>query len=396
VRGLLPLLLLVAAPAAAHDRSTSYSTWDIQGRRAHVVARTTALEATHYPWGVGTDRAAFERTLGEYLTTRLRLFAGETPCGVVDGPRPLDVAPGQLSVEWTLACPDTGGLTIKDDLFFDVAPMHLHIAHVTIDGGVPEERVLTASERTWTLSAGAGLEGTSLPGYVRLGIEHILTGYDHLAFLLALLLLGGTLGEVAGVVTGFTVAHSITLGLAVLGRIHPERAAIEALIGLSIALVAAENVWLVGARGPLVPVVVSGGLVLLALVAAAGHGAVPALTLAGLALFTVCYFGLLRRVARTARLRWAIAFLFGLVHGCGFAAVLIEAHVAATRLVHALLGFNLGVELGQLGVVALLWPVLVWITRGDGRRRALVVEAGSAAVLALGLFWFVSRAYGTS
>ena len=390
-------LLLVAwlggGPAGAHDRSTSYSSWDIQGRRAHVTVRLTALETSHYPWGVGTDRRTFEAKLGEYLTGRLRLHAGDTPCRVTDGPRPLDAALGQLAVEWALACPEEGTLSVRSDLFLDVAPMHLHFAYVTVAGGPPEERVLTAGERTWAL-AGTDAGGTSLLGYVRLGIEHILTGYDHLAFLLALLLLGGSVGEVAGVVTGFTVAHSITLGLDVLGRIRPEQAAIEALIGLSIALVAAENVWLVGARGAGLPVVVVGGLGALALVAVAGHGSVPALTLAGLALFSACYFGLLGRVRRTARLRWAIAFFFGLVHGCGFAAVLIEARVSAERLVHALFGFNVGVELGQLAVVALLWPALTFATRGDGRRRAVLVEAGSAAVLGLGLFWFVTRAYG--
>ena len=122
----------------------------------------------------------------------------------------------------------------------------------------------------------------------------------------------------------------------------------------------------------------------------------PALTLAGLAVFTTCYFALLGRVRRTAQLRWAIAFLFGLVHGCGFAAVLLQAHLPAERLVHALLGFNLGVELGQLSVVALLWPVLAVVTRGDAGRRRLVIEVGSAAVLGLGLFWYVTRSFGAS
>ncbi len=394
MRGLLAVLVLLALPAGAHDRSTSYSTWRIDGRRAQVTVRFTALEATHYPWGVGTDRAAFAQALGAYVTDHLRLLAGETACAVADGSRLLTTAPGELAAEWTLDCPGTGALRVETQLFFDVAPQHLHIAHVTVDGGLAEERVLTRGDPSWALAGPAGLEGTSLAGYVGLGIEHILTGYDHLAFILALLLLGGSIGEVAGVVTGFTVAHSLTLGLAVLGAIHPQRAAIEALIGLSIALVAAENVWLVGGRGWGLPAVVTAVLALLALAAAAGHGAVPALTLAGLALFAACYFGLLGQARHAARLRWAVAFLFGLIHGCGFASVLIEAHVAAGRLVYALLGFNLGVELGQLGVVALLWPVLVVLTRGNPQRRVLVVETGSAAVLGLGLFWFVTRAYG--
>jgi hypothetical protein len=168
---------------------------------------------------------------------------------------------------------------------------------------------------------------------------------------------------------------------------------VEALVGLSIALVAVENIWLLGARGPVLPAVVAGLLGALGLSAAQGVGRVPGLVLVGLAVFTYCYFGLLRRVRRTGSLRWAVAFLFGLVHGFAFASVLVEAQLDTARLWHALLGFNLGVEAGQLAVVALVWPAFRLATRGDARRRRLAIEVGSAAVLALGVFWFVTRAY---
>ena len=96
----------------------------------------------------------------------------------------------------------------------------------------------------------------------------------------------------------------------------------------------------------------------MALLAALGVGGMGALTLAGMTLFTLCYFGLLGRAERPARLRVAIAFAFGLVHGFGFAGVLVEISLPTGRLVPALLGFNLGVEVGQLVLVAALWPVL--------------------------------------
>jgi hypothetical protein len=238
-------------------------------------------------------------------------------------------------------------------------------------------------------------EGESLRGYVALGVEHIWTGYDHLAFLLALLLLRTSLGEVARIVTGFTVAHSVTLGLATLGYLRPDTAPIEALIGLSIAIVAVENIWLSAGRGRLLPVGVGGGLALLAAASAAGYGRIPSLTLAGLALFALCYFALLDRLARPLALRWAIAFIFGLVHGFGFAGVLAEAHLPADRVAAALLGFNAGVELGQLAVIVVVWPLLVRLARLDAERlNGALFEAGSAAVFALGLFWFLTRTYG--
>jgi hypothetical protein len=230
--------------------------------------------------------------------------------------------------------------------------------------------------------------------YVRLGVEHILSGYDHLAFLLALILIGGGFGQVARVVTGFTVAHSLTLGLVVVGYLRPNPAPVEALIGFSIALVAAENVWLTSRRSRTLPWCIAIALGLVAVAAERGHGRVPALTLGGLALFSLCYFGLLRRASRVSALRWAIAFIFGLVHGCAFAGVLVEAGLPTERLATALFGFNLGVELGQLAAVAVVWPLLRRLeTRSDDRRLA-VLHYGSTVVLALGVFWFVSRTFG--
>jgi hypothetical protein len=388
-------VLVVSGAALAHDRTTSYSAWTITGRTAVVRVLMTELDVSHFAWAQRTDARL---RLGRYLVEALRLTAGGKRCDVPDGPRPLETEPGRVVIEWAVACAPDGPLAIQSDILFDIAPGHLHFARVERDGRPPLERVLVAEERTWTLpepgTADEGRAETGFGAYLMLGIEHILTGYDHLAFVLALILIGASAGEVARVVTGFTVAHSITLGLAVLGVVRPSPAPIEALVGLSIALVASENIWLVGAQTMAIPAVVTGALAALAAGAAAGYGRVPALVLAGVALFSACYFGLLARATRKASLRWAVAFLFGLVHGFAFASVLIEAQLPTVRLARALLGFNLGVEVGQLAVVALVWPLLVRVTRGRERTRVTVIEVGSACVLVLGVFLFVSRAYG--
>ena len=393
------VMACLARAAGAHDRSTSYSAWEIDGTRARVTVRISELDLSRLPL-MAADTDQRKRALAMYLTQHLQLFAGDTACDVSGTPHPLDALPGRTVYEWQLICPVAEPLRIRSDLLLDEAPSHLHFARVRLGTSKPLERVLSDSERTWSLidtaspQAAAG-QGTSVFGYVLLGIEHIVTGYDHLAFLLALLLMQTSLREVAKVVTGFTVAHSITLGLATFGYVQPAAAAIEALIGLSIALVAVENVWLASGRNALVPWLIGGGLALLALAATRGHGRIPGITLAGLALFSSCYFGLLEQVSRPAPLRWTIAFIFGLVHGFGFAAVLLEADLSSVRLVQALFGFNVGVEIGQLGAVVLMWPLLRFVARpGRERVRAAVIEYGSAAVCGLGLFWFVSRAYG--
>lgn len=391
----LASLVVMPAAAIAHERSISYSSWQIDGRRARVVVRLPHLKLSVLPW----QPEQLERLLPRYLGQRLRLSAGEAPCSAETEPRALQSVPGNAVYEWDLTCPPTGALQIRSDVLTDVVPSHLHFARLEENGEPARERLLTSAEPSWTWGSGSstaeGAPGPSLPTYLLLGIEHILSGYDHLVFVFALLLIGGSIGEVAKVVTGFTVAHSITLGLATLGYVRPEPAAIEALIGMSIALVAVENVWTSGRRGSVLPVVVTVALGLLALAAARGTGAVSSLTLGGLALFSFCYFRLLDRMRGGLSLRWAIAFLFGLVHGFGFAGVLMEAELPAQRLAAALFGFNLGVELGQLAAVSLLWPLL-WLAGryAGGRFRPLVVEAGSAAVLAVGLFWFITRAYG--
>ena len=343
----------------------------------------------------------YDELAGQYVSTHLQLFAGDTPCPLRNPPSRLAAPPGRVIFEWNLQCPPEGRLEIRTSLLLDVAPAHLHFARVGRDGTPSHERVLSVAEAKWPLDLGADnssqrdLSGTSLRGYIELGIEHILSGYDHLAFVLALLLIGGSLGEVARVVTGFTIAHSVTLGLTVLGYIQPDSAPVEALIGLSIFLVAAENSWLVSQQRRLLPFGVAAALAALALAATYGYGKVPALTCAGLALFTACYFELLRRLAGSTSVRWAVAFLFGLVHGFAFATVLGEAGLPPDRIASALLGFNIGVELGQLGVVAIIWPILHALLRANNRTNGRnLVEVRSPPLAGLGVLWVVSRTFG--
>jgi HupE / UreJ protein len=372
----------VPPPAAAHDRSASYSTWDLTGDGAVVTARLAALEATRLPWPPG-DVAH----LGDYLSTHLRLVAGDAPCPVSSPPRSLSAPPGELALEWRVACAPGGPRRLESDAFLDVAPSHLHFARVKLPDGRSAEHVLSDGERRFALDAP---DAPSIVGAVRLGVVHILSGWDHLAFILALLLLGGTLADTARVVTGFTIAHSLTLALAVVGWVRPQQAPVEALIGLSIALVAAENCWLAGRRHSALPWGIAALLLALAGAAAAGAGSVPALALAGLALFTGCHMTRLVRADRPQRLRWHAAFGFGLLHGFGFASVLVDAGLPTAALARVLVGFNTGVELGPLAVVATVLPL---VSRVRGWRPALL-ELGSAAVAGLGVFWFVTRAFG--
>jgi hypothetical protein len=163
-------------------------------------------------------------------------------------------------------------------------------------------------------------------------------GFDHILFIIALILPGGRLVSIAAMVTAFTLAHSLTLALSVLNVVTVPAAIVEPAIALSIAYVAFENVALKAAPSR----------------------------------------------------RWAVSFLFGLVHGFGFAGALVEVGLPTAGLVSALVGFNLGVEAGQLLVVALLLPLILWLQRFPWEPR--LAKLSSSAILAAGLVLLVERA----
>jgi hypothetical protein len=391
--------LLFALQARAHTRSVSYSSWVLDARGATVTLSLTQLELTRLPWGPawGADLAP---GLATYLTDRLQLISGGEPCAVSDGPRALTSPRARVVIKWRVACTSSGPREILSRLLLEVAPSHLHFARVGAAGEAVVERVLTSTGPSWPLAteerddADAPTTGSSLRSYVMIGIEHIGTGPDHLAFVLALILIAARFGEVAMVITGFTVAHTITLAVAALGLATPEAQEVGALVGLSIVLVAAENAFLLSGRPRSIPWLLALGLGAMALLSVLGVGEMGAFTFAGMSLFTLCYFGLLGLTERPARLRVAIAFAFGLVHGFGFAGVLVDISLPTGRLVPALLGFNLGVEVGQLVLVAALWPVLRDLARvRRGRPHRILVEIGSAVLCTVGMFWFLTRAF---
>jgi hypothetical protein len=384
-RLLAGLVALVALDAAAHGRSVSHSRWWLTPTGARAEVRLAARDAAQR--GLGDP--------GAYAATRLVLSVDGVPCEP-GRPAPLAAPAEWLAFGWSLACPAGDATVLENRLFDEGAGARLHFARFELADGTRVERMFGPGDVRETVTAPeAAARDDPVPGFgrfVALGVEHILSGWDHLAFLLGLLVLAAGLRDVLVLATGFTLGHSVTLALSVLGVARPQQAGVEALIGFSILLVAAENVWQLGRRGVAVPALVVGALLGLAVIHA---GVVPPLSLVGLALFAACHFALLARTARPARVRALVATGFGLVHGFGFAGILHDLALPRPALLPALLGFNAGVELGQLVVIALVWPAFRVLTRalpGGGERR--VAEVTSAGLAAVGTFWFVGRLFG--
>jgi hypothetical protein len=412
---LLAMLLVVglsASEAAAHGRSVSYSTWEIDGPRAVVTVRMKLLELSR----LGPDFLPPEISADLRSSPSPRMPRSKLPRDLVliaDGaicqPDPLaERRPderGWVRYRWSIECPDdASALAIRSRILLDAAPSHMHFARVrfaerpesvgeqVLTEGAPEFSLRVAGTSPGQDEAQANI-GSGLIDYIELGIDHILTGWDHLAFVFGLLLLARRFGEVARLITGFTLAHSLTLALAVQGLVYPRATAVEAVIAFSVALVAIEKGWLLSGRNRLIPMAVLVGLGALGISAAVGWTLIPVLTVGGLLLFSACYFGLAAN-HDSEWLRGCLTFAFGLVHGFGFAGVLLEMTLPTERLVPALIGFNLGVEIGQVGVVLILWPLLALGGRLAPRATTrLAGELSAAAICGLGLYWLVARAF---
>ncbi|HEY5929394.1 MAG TPA: HupE/UreJ family protein [Burkholderiales bacterium] len=274
------------------------------------------------------------------ISEKIRVESDGKTCAAAEG-RVVPPSAGAVNLSGTVTfkCPAAPGeLKIRDDLPDVLGADHHTIALIVWKGG--SHSVAFGSEmRDARASIGSGSGTQGAGSFFVLGIGHILTGYDHLLFLLVLILRGGGLLQLFKIVTAFTIAHTVTLGLAVFDVIVLPGTLVEAVIALSIAYVAAENLF----------------------------------------------------PKYAASRRWTVSFLFGLVHGFGFSSVLKEIGLPKENLLLSLLNFNLGVEAGQAAVVLLLVPILMRMRQRSWEPR--LVMALSAIVLVVGLVLFVERVF---
>jgi hypothetical protein len=234
--------------------------------------------------------------------------------------------------------------------------------------------------------------------FLAIGVEHIAGGVDHIAFLFGMLLIAGSLGRSIIAVTGFTLGHSVSLAAAVLGYVHADSTLVEAFIGFTVALVAVEYFVLrkQAERSAITLAVANLGIAWAVGLLAVTFGQISGrafLVFAGFGVFAFCY--LLASVelerqdaSRASTLLFVATTCFGLVHGFGFAGFLMETGMLGTSLFIPLLGFNLGVEVGQLVLVAI---ALVIATLFRGRLPQFVTPALAASLCGIGVYWFIGR-----
>jgi hydrogenase/urease accessory protein HupE len=289
------------------------------------------------------DVAARERArIVALIASRLSLRVD----GVQVSPEWEGIAPTRdrhaITLSFRVPGPRPGTVSVRARMFpYD--PFHQTFLNVYEDGSLRQQAVFNTDEGERVYYAGTA-QGTwaVVRTFVPAGVHHILIGPDHILFLVGLLLLGGGWWPLLRIVTAFTLGHSITLSLAALNVVTPPATVIEPAIALSIMFVGADNL-LVGTSG------------------------------------------------RDVR-AW-IALAFGLVHGFGFANVLREFGLPAEALGWSLLSFNIGVEIGQIAIVAAVAAALTVVRQRNQAAAQRVAVAGSLVVIVAGAYWFVERVF---
>jgi hypothetical protein len=362
--------LLLHTAAWAHKPSDSYLTlrafadtsdvavrWDIALRDLDYVLQLDRDGNGELTWGEVRQRSD---DIARYAASRLELSSAEKSCPVeASGPLMLDKhSDGTYAVLTLTARCDSllGNLKARYSLLFDVDPSHRGLVQWIAPGGEAAQALVFGTDSAeQKLALQAPNAWQTLRQYIVEGVWHIWIGFDHILFLLSLLLPSvlvrwkddwqpvsnrrGAAIEVFKVVTAFTLAHSVTLSLAALGVVTLPSRLVESVIAASVVLAALNNL-----RGTI------------------------------------------------ERRRWVLAFVFGLIHGFGFASVLADLGLPQGALVLALVGFNVGVELGQLAIVAAFLP-LAFSLRGTRFYRVGMLTGGSILVALIASWWFIERAF---
>jgi hydrogenase/urease accessory protein HupE len=342
--------LLSASPAAAHPSPFSYIDVRLPGAAVELTVVAHIFDVAH-DLGVPDEKlmldpatlTASRQAIVALLQQRIQVWVdGQQATGPVwSGPQPLEDRQAiLLNVRYVLPAPPSR-LTLAASLFpYD--PVHQTFVNVYERNEVVLQAIFSRDRQQVEFFPGT-TQGTLavVRRFAASGVHHILIGPDHLLFLIGLLLLGGSLRQLVLVVSAFTVAHSMTLSLAVFRILAPPGWLIEPAIALSIVYVGADNLTVRGGRD----------------------------------------------------VRAWIAFAFGLIHGFGFASVLREMDLPPRALGWSLLSFNLGVEAGQLLVVIPVASALALIRAKSARIGRQVAVAGSVVVIAAGAFWFIQRVW---
>ena len=389
------LLILFQSESVAHTKSVSYSTWNIQEDQIILNFTVSSREITklreyqiNYP--------NLNDSLKSHLIQKIHSdqIKSEPLINV------LNTEIGMTGLSLIFDTNQFEKYIFDMNIFFEEIPGHIHYARINHHMG--QMRTLVLNQNNHEIIIFSELNAVeeqewfdSFKQYIGLGFTHILEGIDHLLFLLALLILCKSFKSLVFAATGFTIGHSLTLGLAASDIVIPQVNIIESLIGWTIILASIESINLPRHElrktqfGILLMVIT---VILLSLfeIIELKIGFIL-----GLSLLTLAILKLSEDREQSDKLRPMLAIIFGTIHGFGFANILSEISLDRTNFLVSLLGFNIGVEIGQILVLVIMWGLMSFLAKKIlSSNMKKITGLVSSILCSIGLYWFLTRLLG--
>ena len=394
------IFLLFNSQAHSHYFSESFSKWNIIGSDIIANFSILELEATRVLQVKEYEKMLKNNELSEkdifkiYLNDHVHVYSADIKCKSSNGISELSSDEGYLRYELKFLCPSKENIRIINNALFNVIQSHIHIARIYVENKLFTEKALFFNDQSVDISE-KDIElsfFSNFKNFFYSGLSHILGGYDHLLFILGLLIIVTNLNRLILVITGFTIGHSLTLFLSLVEIVQVNANIVESLIGFTIMFVGLEYFYKHN-NGKLLSI---GYLILilplLFILSFITNIQFSGFLMMGLLLFSVGYFFLKENLKNGDNLLILITIVFGLIHGFGFGGFLLNTEINSENILSGLLGFNLGVEFGQilfvLGVLFIFQ--LVKFIRLNFIIN-LFKDTSFALLICFGLYFFIQR-----
>ena len=394
------ILFFLLSPLNAHYFSESFSKWNVVDNKVEANFSLLTLESTRIFQVENYQKIMFEENLSEtdvfkiYLSQHLKVTSEGKSCSLVDEIKELNSQEGSLNLSINFECPSNKEIKIINNALFNLVQSHIHIARIYIDNNLYTEKALFFNDQSIDLNEEKENNSFSNSFYkfFSLGLDHILSGYDHLLFILGLLLLVTNLKRLLMVITGFTIGHSLTLSLSVINIIQVKSSLVEALIGYTIMFVGLEYLYKENKDHRVSMIFITTLSLLLLIFGNLINPNFPYFLILGILLFSLGYFYLLKNLNSENNLLSIITIIFGLIHGFGFGGFLLGSKISSENIFSGLLGFNLGVEVGQIIFVLLILLIYkLLMTLKITKIIEVMKNLSFFAVVFFGFFFFIQR-----
>ena len=394
------ILFFLLSPLNAHYFSESFSKWNVVDNKVEANFSLLTLESTRIFQVENYQKIMFEENLSEtdvfkiYLSQHLKVTSEGKNCPLIDEIKELNSQVGSLNLSLNFDCPSNKEIKIINNALFNLVQSHIHIARIYIDNNLYTEKALFFNDQSIDLNEEKENNSFSNSFYkfFSLGLDHILSGYDHLLFILGLLLLVTNLKRLLLVITGFTIGHSLTLSLSVINIIQVKSSLVEALIGYTIMFVGLEYLYKENNDHRVSMIFITTLSLLLLIFGNLINPNFPYFLILGILLFSLGYFYLLKNLNSENNLLSIITIIFGLIHGFGFGGFLLGSKISSENIFSGLLGFNLGVEVGQIIFVLLILLIYkLLMTLKITKIIEVMKNLSFFAVVFFGFFFFIQR-----